>query len=180
MTCFTSSRARPSQRTPTGAMDGHRVPARSRASCTPAAAAAEQRSEGQDRFPAPTGSGRYRSTLVLAIGPFRDWLTEHMAAHELTATDVGQRIGTDEAVVRGWFGVRPRDWRQHTGQRFVVHVISETTVEAVGIALAGNPRLAMELYPHLAEAVCQHCGATASCQHLSRDLKLTDTQPLAA
>jgi hypothetical protein len=44
--------------------------------------------------------------LVLAIGPFRAWLSEHMIAHELTAADVARRIGRDEALVRGWFGVR--------------------------------------------------------------------------
>jgi hypothetical protein len=65
-------------------------------------------------------------------------------------------LGTDVAVVRGWFGVRPRDWHQPTGQRFVVHTINETTVEQGGIELGANPRLAAELYPHLAEPVCQH------------------------
>jgi hypothetical protein len=117
---------------------------------------------------------------VLAIGPFRDWLDGHMAGYELTAADVGQSIRIDEAVVRGWFGVRPRDWREHTAERFVVHTISETTIEAVGIALTGNPGLAAELYPHLAEPVCQHCGAPTGCTHLGRDLQLTAQPPLAA
>jgi hypothetical protein len=133
-----------------------------------------------DRFPAPTGGGRYRSTLVLAIGPFRDWLAEHMTRHELAGTDVAAVIGTDEAVVRGWFAVRPRDWRQHTGQRFVVHTISETTVERVGIALLGDPRLAAQLYPHLAEPVCQRCGAHDGCRHLGRELALDEPGSLAA
>ena len=33
--------------------------------------------------------------------------------------------------------------------RFVVHAISERTIEHIGIALAGNPRLVPELYPHI-------------------------------
>lgn len=110
-----------------------------------ASGAADGWSVAEDRFPAPTGGGRYHATIVLVIGPFRDWLQAHMDAHKLAATDVGECIGTDEAVVRGWFGVRPRDWRQQTRTRFVVHTISETTIEAVGIALTGNPRLAAEL-----------------------------------
>jgi hypothetical protein len=57
-----------------------------------------------------------------------------------------------------------------------VHTISETTVEALGIALAA------ELYPHVAEPVCQHCGAHASCTHLGRDLELgaVGERPMAA
>jgi hypothetical protein len=73
-------------------------------------------------------------------------------------------------MVRGWFGVRGRDWRTQAPDRFVVHVISELTVEAVGIALAGNPRLVPELYPHMAEPVCQRCGAPTGCDHLARDV----------
>jgi hypothetical protein len=173
MTCFTSSRARDLERTP---------PRTATVSCAARPSAPDPgqgaSSPAGDRFLAPTGGGRYRSTLVLAIGPFRDWLHRHMAAHELTAVDVAQSIRIDEAVVRGWFGVRPRDWREHTRERFVVHTISESMIEAVGIALAANPRLAAELYPHLAEPVCQHCGAPAGCTHLGQDLQLR--QPLAA
>jgi hypothetical protein len=187
MTSFTSSRARDHQ----GTAAGHRARGRACRSARGGAqldTAAASRSGGHaddcfvgaDRFPAPTGGGRYRSTLVLAIGPFRDWLAEHMTRHELASTDVAAAIGTDEAVVRGWFGVRPRDWRQHPTGRFVVHVISESTVETVGIALTGNPRLAAELYPHLAEPVCQHCGAHAGCRHLGRDLALDEPGSLAA
>jgi hypothetical protein len=90
--------------------------------------------------------------------------------------------GTDVAVVRGWFGVRPRDWHQPTGQRFVVHTINETTVEQGGIELGANPRLAAELYPHLAEPVCQHCDAPAGCPHLGRALELgaIGERPMAA
>jgi hypothetical protein len=119
-----------------------------------------------DRFPAPTAGGCQGSTLVLAIGPFRDWLGEHMRVHELTSVDVAKTIGRDEAMVRGWFGVRGRDWRSQSPDRFVVYVISELTVEAVGIALTGDPRLVPELYPHMAEPVCQRCGATGDCEHL--------------
>jgi hypothetical protein len=36
-----------------------------------------------DRFPAPTAGGSQGSTLVLAVGAFRDWLDEYMIAHEL-------------------------------------------------------------------------------------------------
>jgi hypothetical protein len=125
-----------------------------------------------DRFPAPTSKGCQGGQLVLAIGPFRDWLSEQMQAHELTAVDVARKIGRDEAIVRGWFGVRSRDWRNHSPDRFVVHVISELVVEHVGIALIGNPRLVPELYPHLAEPVCQHCGAATDCDHLGQDLQL--------
>lgn len=35
-----------------------------------------------DRFPAPVAGGSQGSTLVLTIGPFRDWLTEYMTAHQ--------------------------------------------------------------------------------------------------
>jgi hypothetical protein len=121
-----------------------------------------------DRFPAPIAGGSQGSTLVLAIGPFRDWLTEHMRTHELTSVDVATTIGRDEAIVRGWFGARGRDWRSQSPDRFVVHVISELNVEAVGIALTGNPRLVAELYPHMAEPVCQRCGAETDCEHLGR------------
>jgi hypothetical protein len=124
------------------------------------------------RFFAPISRGCHGGELVLAIGPFRDWLTEHMLAHDLTALHVAQQIKRDEAIVRGWFGVRSRDWRSKSSQRFVVHVISEMVVEHVGIALVGNPRLAPELYPHLAEPVCQHCGAVTGCEHLGHDLRL--------
>jgi hypothetical protein len=127
-------------------------------------------SVASDRFPAPTAGGCQGSMLVLAIGPFRDWLTEHMSAHGLVAGDVARCIGRDEAMVRGWFGVRGRDWRSQSPDRFVVHVISELTVEAIGIALTGNPRLVPELYPHMAEPVCQRCGATADCDHLGHEL----------
>jgi hypothetical protein len=127
-----------------------------------------------DRFPAPTVGGSQGSTLVLAIGPFRDWLTQYMAAHQLTHADVARVIGGDDTMVRGWFGVRGRDWRTQSPDRFVVHIISELTIEAVGIALAGNPRLVPELYPHLAEPVCQCCGATTDCDHLGEDLHQLD------
>jgi hypothetical protein len=155
MTCFTSSRAHDLKRAPVEDADGQR---------------AGGWSGDGERFPAPTGGGRYRSTLVLAIGPFRDWLHAHMATHELTAVHVAQSIRVDEAVVRGWFDVRPRDWREHTRERFVVHAISESMIEAVGIALTGNPRLVSELYPHMAEPVCQRCGASTSCEHLGHKL----------
>jgi hypothetical protein len=122
-----------------------------------------------DRFPAPTAGGCHGSTLVLAIGPFRDWLTEYMHARRLTIADLARAIGRDDAMVRGWFGVRGRDWRTQAPDRFVVHVISELTVEVVGIALVGNPRLVSELYPHMAEPVCQRCGAHADCDHLGRE-----------
>jgi hypothetical protein len=125
-----------------------------------------------DRFPAPTGKGCRGGQLVLAIGPFRDWLQDHMIAQELTAMDVARRIGRDEAIVRGWFGVRSRDWRSQRQDRFVVHVIGELVVEYVGIALVGNPRLVCELYAHMAEPVCQHCGAMSDCDHLGQDLDL--------
>jgi hypothetical protein len=123
-----------------------------------------------DRFPAPTGGGHQGSTLVLAVGPFRDWLDEHMRTHELTSADVARCIGRDEAMIRGWFGVRGRDWRTQSPHRFVAHVISELTIEAVGIALTGNPRLVPELYPHMAEPVCQRCDATSDCDHLGHQL----------
>ena len=123
-----------------------------------------------DRFPAPTAGGCRGSTLVLAIGPFRDWLTEHMTAHQLTIADLARAIGRDDNMVRGWFGVRGRDWRSQAPDRFVIHVISELTVEAVGIALTGSPRLVPELYPHMAEPVCQRCGAMSDCDHLGREL----------
>jgi hypothetical protein len=128
--------------------------------------------EALDRFPAPTGKGYRGGQLVLAIGPFRDWLQAHMTANELTAIDVARRIGRDEVIVRGWFGVRARDWRTQSQEHFVVHVISELVVEHVGIALVGNPRLVPELYAHMAEPVCQHCGATTDCTHLGHDLQL--------
>jgi hypothetical protein len=44
-------------------------------------------------------------------------------------------------MVRGWFGVRGRDWRTLSPDRFVIHIVSELVVEHVGIALTGNPRL---------------------------------------
>jgi hypothetical protein len=123
-----------------------------------------------DRFPAPTAGGSQGSTLVLAIGPFRDWLIEYMRTHQLTTADVARLIRRDDAMVRGWFGVRGRDWRAQSPDRFVVHIISELTIERVGIVLAGNPRLVAELYPHMAEPVCQHCGAPADCDHLGHAL----------
>jgi hypothetical protein len=133
--------------------------------------------QAPDRFPAPTSKGCRGGQLVLAIGPFRDWLHDHMLAHELTAMDVARRIGRDEAIVRGWFGIRSRDWRTQSPNHFVVHVISELVIEHVGIALTGNPRLVPELYAHMAEAVCQHCGATTNCHHLRRDPKPTNSPP---
>ena len=54
--------------------------------------------------------------------------------------------------------------------RFVIHIISERTIEAVGIALTGNPRLVPQLYPHMAEPVCHRRGAPANCDHLAHDL----------
>jgi hypothetical protein len=120
-----------------------------------------------DRFPAPTAGGKQGSTLVLAIGPFRDWLTEYMNAHQIVSADVARLIGRDDAMVRGWFGVRGRDWRTQSPDRFVIHIISERTIEHVGIALTGNPRLVPQLYPHMAEPVCQRCGATSDCDHLA-------------
>jgi hypothetical protein len=124
-----------------------------------------------DRFPAPTAGGKQGSTLVLAIGPFRDWLTDYMNAHQILLADVARLIGRDDAMVRGWFGVRGRDWRTQSPGRFVVHIISERTIEHVGIALTGNPRLVPELYPHMAEPVCQRCGAPADCDHLGREVE---------
>ena len=124
-----------------------------------------------DRFPAPTAGGKRGSSLVLAVGPFRDWLTEYMTAHQIVSADVARLIGRDDAMVRGWFGVRGRDWRTQSSDRFVVHIISERTVEHVGIALTGNPRLVPELYPHMAEPVCQRCGATGDCEHLGREVE---------
>jgi len=47
---------------------------------------------------------------------------------------------------------------------------SELTIEAVGITLTGSPRLVLELYPHMAEPVCQRCGAPAHCDHLGHEL----------
>jgi hypothetical protein len=111
---------------------------------------------------------------VLAIGPFRDWLDAQMLTHELTAVDVARRIGRDEAILRGWFDIGSRDWRTQSQEHFIVHVISELVIEHVGIALTGNPRLVPELYPHMAEPVCQHCGATTDCDHLSVDLDLDE------
>jgi hypothetical protein len=105
---------------------------------------------------------------VLAIGPFRNWLTEHMTTDQLTSADVARLIGRDDAMVRGWFGVRGRDWRTQSPNRFV-HIISELTIEHVGIALTGNPRLVPELYPHMAEPVCQRCGGTTDCDHLGHE-----------
>jgi hypothetical protein len=125
-----------------------------------------------DRFPAPTAGGSQGSTLVLSVGPFRDWLTEYMRAHDLTSVDVARVIGRDEATVRGWFGVRGRDWRTQSQERFVIHIISELVVEHVGIALTGNPRLVPELYPHMAEPVCQRCGAPEACDHLGHQHQL--------
>jgi len=125
---------------------------------------------GPDRFPAPVAGGSQGSTLVVAIGPFRDWLHDHMTTHQLKAADIARRIGRDETIIRGWFCVRGRDWRTQSTERFVVHVISERTIEQVGIALTGNPRLLPELYPHMAEPVCQHCGASTDCDHLGHDL----------
>jgi hypothetical protein len=125
-----------------------------------------------DRFPAPTAGGSQGSTLVLAVGPFRDWLDEHMSAHDLTSADVARVIGRDESMVRGWFGVRGRDWRTQSPDRFVIHVISELVVEHVGIALTANPRLVPELYPHMAEPVCQRCGAPTGCDHLGHQHQL--------
>jgi len=125
-----------------------------------------------DRFPAPTAGGSQGSTLVLAVGPFRDWLDEHMSAHELTSADVARVIGRDESMVRGWFGVRGRDWRTQSPERFVIHIVSELVVEHVGIALTGNPRLVPELYPHMAEPVCQRCGAPEGCDHLGHQHQL--------
>jgi hypothetical protein len=124
-----------------------------------------------DRFPAPTAGGKQGSTLVLAIGPFRDWLTEYMNAHQIVSADVARLTGHDDAMVRGWFGVRGRDWRTQSPDRFVVHIISERTIEHVGITLTGNPRLVPELYPHMAEPVCQRCGATSHCDHLGHELE---------
>lgn len=50
----------------------------------------------------------------------------------------------------------------------------ERVVELVGIALTDNPTLVYELYTHLAEPVCQRCGAppiastsTATCSATS-------------
>jgi hypothetical protein len=124
-----------------------------------------------DRFPAPTAGGTQGSTLVLAIGPFRDWLTQYMNAHQIVSADIARLIGRDDAMVRGWFGVRGRDWRTQSLDRFVVHIINERTIEHVGITLTGNPRLVPELYPHMAEPVCQRCGATADCDHLGREVE---------
>jgi hypothetical protein len=133
-------------------------------------------------FPAPTAGGKQGSTLVLAIGPFRDWLTEYMNANQLLSADIARLIGRDDAMVRGWFGVRGRDWRTQSPDRFVVHIISERTIEHVGITLTGNPRLVAELYPHMAEPVCQRCGATTDCEHLGHDVdeKLDRVDQLAA
>ena len=125
-----------------------------------------------DRFPAPTAGGSQGSTLVLAVGPFRDWLDEYMRAHDLTSADVARVIGRDESMVRGWFGVRGRDWRTQSQERFVVHIVSELVVEHVGIALTGNPRLVPELYPHMAEPGCQRCGAATGCDHLGHQHQL--------
>jgi hypothetical protein len=125
-----------------------------------------------DRFPAPTAGGSQGSTLVLAVGPFRDWLDEYMRARELTSADVARVIGRDESMVRGWFGVRGRDWRTQSQDRFVIHIISELNVEHVGIMLTGNPRLVPELYPHMAEPVCQRCGASTGCDHLGHHHQL--------
>jgi hypothetical protein len=119
-----------------------------------------------DRFPAPTTGGKQGASLVLAIGPFHNWLTQYMTAHQLTCADVARLIGRDDTMVRGWFGVRGRDWRTQSPDRFVIHVISELTIEAVGIILTGNPRLVPELYPHMAEPLCQRCGAPTDCDHL--------------
>jgi hypothetical protein len=94
-----------------------------------------------------------------------------MNAHQISSADVARLIGRDEAMVRGWFGVCGRDWRSQAPRRLVVHIISERTIEHVGIALTGNPRLVPQLYPHIAEPVCQRCGATTDCDHLGIELE---------
>jgi hypothetical protein len=38
------------------------------------------------------------------------------------------------------------------------------------MALTGNPRLVPERYPHMAEPVCQRCGAPTDCRHLAQQL----------
>jgi hypothetical protein len=125
-----------------------------------------------DRFPAPTAGGSQGSTLVLSIGPFRDWLDEYMRAHELTSADVARSIGRDETMVRGWFGVRGRHWRTQSPDRFVAHVISELAIEHVGLALTGNPRLVPELYPQWpspsANAAAHPPTATTSATNTAR------------
>jgi len=83
-------------------------------------------------------------------------------------------------MVRGWFGVRGRDWRTQSPDRFVIHIISELTIEHVGITLTANPRLVPELYPHMAEPVCQRCGALGDCDHLSRELHHSPQQTSAS
>jgi hypothetical protein len=63
-----------------------------------------------------------------------------MTAHQLPGADVARSIGRDEAMVRGRFGVRGRDWRTQSADRFVIHIMW-TGHRSGGITLTANPRL---------------------------------------
>src|SRR3954454_22583450 len=81
-------------------------------------------------------------------------------------------------------GIKPviakRGVEHGSGLRRAHH--QQTTVEAVGISLAATPGWPPSCSPPLAEPVCQHCGAHASCTHLGRDLELgaIGERPMAA
>jgi hypothetical protein len=83
-----------------------------------------------------------------------------MERHGVTQTQVARILGRDEAMIRRWF-------LQDDAGDYVHEWISERQVERVGIELDRNPRLAPELYPFLAEPVCQRCGAERGCAHLT-------------
>jgi hypothetical protein len=101
-----------------------------------------------------------------AIGPFRDWLNEHMQAHQLTPEDVARCIGRDQAMVRGWFGVRPR--LAHP----IPRPVRRPHHQHVGPALTGNPRLVPELSTH--SRVSANAAAPPPIVGLGRDV---DEQP---
>lgn len=77
-------------------------------------------------------------TNILPIFEFRWWLAKFKALHHLTNKELGRRIGVNETRVRYWL------------KSTSAHGIADRTVERVGIALLGDPRLAQRLYPVLA------------------------------
>lgn len=75
---------------------------------------------------------------MLPAEPFRAWLRELMHFRGWNIEDVARTCSTNPRAVGRWLG------RWDAGPN-----VSERVVEKAGISLAGDPRLAAQLYPEL-------------------------------
>jgi len=82
------------------------------------------------------------------IVPFRMWLLRQHRLHGYSAKDLAAAIGQDEARVRRW--LQGFQWNGKHEEPVPIRAINVETVRHIGMQM-DEPRLAEELYPHLAK-----------------------------